>query len=546
MNPEKGNGKVRTSTKMFFSGVLVLTVCNLLEKAIGLLFKIPIVNIIGDEGMGYFNSAYTIYTWLYMISTSGLPVAVLILVSRSRAQGRFKESRAIFRAALSIFLLLGSIGTALMIFGAHFFADRLMNAEPAYLSIIAVAPTLFFICISSAMRGYFQGHQQMLPTGISHVIEAVSKLVIGILFATWAIRQGYAIHQVAAYTILGVTIGVFLGMVFLTVTKLCFREEKYNVEFLELANDEIAPRKKIYKDLITIAVPITISASVTSLSSLIDAIMVQDRLQTVLGITQAEATAIYGNYTSLAVPFFNLPPVVVYPIANAIVPLLSAAIVAADEKRLTFLRGSAIRIVSMIGVPCAFGMAVMSSPILKLLFRESSAEQAAPLLSILAPATLFLCLLAISNSLLQAHHKERVPIISMLSGAAVKLITNYILMGQIGIYGTPVSTLLCYITAVAVNFYFIRKYVGKLPGIREVFLKPVLASAVAMVGCVGVYRLADWLLPSKLATLCGIFVAVVLYFAFVFLFRAITKEEILLLPKGQKIYSLLRRVHLMK
>ena len=225
MNPEKGNNKVRASTRMFFSGVLILTICNILEKAIGLLFKIPIVNIIGDEGMGYFNSAYTIYTWLYMISTSGLPVAVLILVSRSRAKGRFKESRAIFRAALSIFLALGAIGTAVMIFGANFFADKMMASAPTYLSIIAVAPTLFFICISSAMRGYFQGHQQMLPTGVSHVIEAVCKLVIGILFATWAIKRGCPIHEVAAYTILGVTIGVFLGMLFLTVTKLLFREE---------------------------------------------------------------------------------------------------------------------------------------------------------------------------------------------------------------------------------------------------------------------------------------------------------------------------------
>ncbi|MBO5109323.1 MAG: polysaccharide biosynthesis protein [Clostridia bacterium] len=546
MTPEKGTNKVKTSTKMFFSGVLVLTVCNILEKAIGLLFKIPIVNIIGDEGMGYFNSAYTIYTWLYMISTSGLPIAVLILVSRSRAKGRFKESRAIFRAALSIFLALGAVGTAIMIFGANFFADKLMASAPTYLSIIAVAPTLFFICISSAMRGYFQGHQQMLPTGISHVIEAVCKLVIGILFATWAIERGCPIHEVAAYTILGVTIGVFLGMLFLTITKLLFREEKYNVEFLELENDEVAPRKTIYKNLISIAIPITVSASVTSLSSLIDAVMVQNRLQSAMGFTQAEATAIYGNYTSLAVPFFNLPPVVVYPIANAIVPLLSAAIVAADEKRLAFLRGSAIRIVSMIGVPCAFGMSVMAEPILKLLFRESAAEQAAPLLSILAPATLFLCLLAISNSILQAHHKERVPIVSMLAGAVVKLVSNYVLMGEIGIYGTPISTVLCYITAVAVNFYFIRQFVGKLPGITHIFLRPILASAVAMAGCVAVYMVGDIFLPEKLATLAGILTAVVLYVAFVFLFKAITKEEILLLPKGQKIYALLHRVHLMK
>ena len=134
----------------------------------------------------------------------------------------------------------------------------------------------------------------------------------------------------------------------------------------------------------------------------------------------------------------------------------------------------------------------------------------------------------------------------MLSGAIVKLVSNYLLMGEIGIYGTPISTVLCYITAVSVNFYFIHRYVGKLPGVGSIFLRPVLASVASMAGCVGVYELGQLLLPGRITTIFAIGVAVVLYFMFIFLFKAITKEEILLLPKGQKIYAMLHRVHLVK
>lgn len=543
MNRDLGNKKAKNSTKLFFSGVIILTVCNLLVKAIGLLFKIPLHDIVGDTGMGYFNSAYNIYTVLYMVSTSGLPVAVSIMISRSRAEGRFRESKVIFRAAIRIFLLLGTVGTTIMVFGSKAFSAA-MGAEPTYLAIIAIAPTLFFICISSAMRGYFQGHQQMVPTGISQLIEAAGKMGIGIAFAVWATRRGYEVHEVAAFTILGVTIGVAISMAYLVITKMFFREENYNLEYMDRKNNSVTPIKTIYRKLLKIAIPVTISASVMSLANLIDTVMVQKRLQSI-GYSQIEATTLYGNYTTLAVPMFNLPPVLIYPIANAIVPLVSAALASKDKKRLSTVRNSAIRIVALLAVPCAFGLCVMAEPILMLFYGEASARTAAPLLSILAPATLFLCLVAISNSLLQAHHKERVPILSMLCGAIVKLISNYILMGIVGIYGTPISTVLCYITAVCVNFYFIHRYVGKVPSIKSIFLKPVAASVVSMLACVVCCLLTDLFLPAKLATLIGIMAAVVSYAVIVFLIKAITKEEILMIPKGQKIYSVLHRLHLM-
>jgi len=183
---------------MFFSGVLVLTIANLLIKVIGLLFKIPITNIIGDEGMGYFNAAYTIYTWFYMISTAGLPVAVSVMISKGRTSGNFKEVKKIYKITMLLFVAIGLVGMLLMIFLSKSFAD-VMGSRSIYLSIIAIAPTLFFICISSAVRGYFQGYQNMFPTAVSQIIEALGKLILGILFANYAISKGYDLPMVAAY-----------------------------------------------------------------------------------------------------------------------------------------------------------------------------------------------------------------------------------------------------------------------------------------------------------------------------------------------------------
>jgi len=232
------NKKTKNSTKLFFAGVLVLTISNLIIKAIGVLFKIPMNHIVGDQGMGYYSSAYTIYTFFYMVSTAGLPVAISLLVSENRAKGRLNQVKKVFKISLLLFLAVGIVGTAVMLFGAGGFAS-LLKAEPTYYCIIAIAPTLFFICLSSALRGYFQGYQSMLPVAISQLIEALCKLFLGIAFATYALNKygsgKETIHYVAAYAVLGLTIGAGLGMIFLMFSKMFFKSERYDAEYIEIS-----------------------------------------------------------------------------------------------------------------------------------------------------------------------------------------------------------------------------------------------------------------------------------------------------------------------
>lgn len=224
-----GTNEPKKSTKMFVNGVLILTISNILVKTIGLLFKIPLHDYLGDEGMGYFNAAYTIYTWFYMISTAGLPIAMSVLVSKSRAKGNFNQVKKILRLSLWLFFIVGSVGMLILALGSGMFA-ALIKVERANLCILAIAPTLFFVCLTSAYRGYFQGHQIMWPTAVSQLLESVGKLVLGILFASWSISRGDPLYVTAAYTILGITIGVFCGMVFIWITKLLYNTDAVNAD----------------------------------------------------------------------------------------------------------------------------------------------------------------------------------------------------------------------------------------------------------------------------------------------------------------------------
>lgn len=539
--------KIKNSTKLFFSGVALLTVSNLIIKVIGLMFKIPMNGIIDDEGMGYYGNAYTIYTFLYMIATAGLPVALSIMISEARAKGRIRQVQRVLKIAMTVFVSVGFVGMSVMIFGSKIISG-IIGAPPTYLCLMAVAPTLFFICISSALRGYFQGYQQMFPTAVSQLIEAICKLVIGIAFAKYAIDQGYALSVAAAYAALGLTIGAGLGMIFMVISKLIFKPAAYDAEYLADGEDEsVDTSKAIVKRLFLIALPITVSASVMSLTNLIDTALVQNLLQKV-GYTQEIATKMYGNYTSLAVPMFNMPPALIYPISYSIVPMLTAAISRGDHQRSKTIMNSCLRVSVLVGLPCGLGLAALAKPILSLFYKAESVEMAWPLLTLLGPSTLFLCILSISNSILQVCGHERKPLISMAIGACVKLVTNFILVQipGVGMMGTPISTFLCYLTVTAIDFYFLAKYINMKLNFVDMFLRPFIAAAACAAAALGVYTLVASHISPKLSTLLAICVAGVVYLVLVFLTKAIRSEDILMLPKGEKILGVMKKTKLIK
>ena len=544
MDINRKKASPKSDIGMFFSGVLVLTFASILVKAVGLISKIVLNRVVGSVGAGYYSSAYEIYAYLYVLSTSGLPVAISIMVSKSRGRGKIKEAKRIFDIAFIVLLIIGTVFSLGMIL----FSDKiasLIGASDTRLSIIMIAPTMLFICLSSCLRGYFQGYQLMIPTAISQVIEAVVKVFLGVLLALYAKNKGYGDHVVAAYTILGVTVGVLLGMVYLYIKKLFFKEYNYLPGDL-IIDDYQKSKKQIFKELFSIAIPITLSSSVLSLTTIIDTVMVQNRLLA-YGMNEISVRIYYGDYTSLVISMFNLPTILFYPIANALVPLISMANGEANKKRSREIRELSMRIINIIAIPCAFGLGVFAYPILNLLmFKEDSVSRAAPWLSIAAASVMFLGIISVTNAFLNTAGKQKLPIISMLVGAIAKLISNYILLGKIGIYGAPISTVICYLFASSMNIFFTIKHFGKLPSLKRSFGLPILSSIISIGSSAVLYLGLTMLLPSKLATLIAIIVAVLLYFVISFKIKSITVEDVYMIPNGEKVLKFLFKFKFIK
>lgn len=505
----------------FVGGIIILTVSNLLVKVTGLLFKIPMNYIMGDTGMGYYNSAYSIYTLFYMLSTSGLPVAISVTVSEKRAQGKIGSAKKVFHLALAVFAAIGLLAFALMFFASDKLA-LLISSELSAMSVAAAAPTILFVCVSGAYRGYFQGCGNMMPTAVSQLIEAIGKLLIGIACALYAIHMGAEIHVVAAYAVFGLTAGSFVGMLYLVITGFVRGDRDLVTEHeIDYTSDKTG---SIFRRFLAISIPVTLSASVMSLTNTLDTAMIQ-RILILSGMTAEEATAAYGNYTSLAVPLFNLPPVLIYPIAYSLVPVVAAA---AGDGKFEAARDKirvSLKYALIIGLPCAMGLSALSDPILCLLYNDTSAHAAAMLLTLLAPSSLLVCILAITNSVLQGCGKEKMPVISMLAGGGVKLLSGMLLIKLCGISGAPMSTFLCYLTVTVMNLVFTVRYtkVRLTPGM---LYKPLLSAVVCSLSAVLVNNILKPALGSSPACVSSVLVAAVVYLTMLILLGEVSLTDI--------------------
>lgn len=551
--------KQKSASPRLISGVLILTASNLTVKLLGLLCKVPLQDVLGDKGMGYFNIAYSIFTTLYLVATAGMPAALTIMISGTPNNSvRQKQVERIFRVAFSVFFTMGLLGaTVMLVFSRQLAA--LAGSEDAYLCIMAIAPTLFFICLSSAMRGYFQGHRNMVPTAVSEITEAISKFVIGIVLAYYAINRGESIEVAAAYAITGITIGVATGMLFLLVAKILHdHDAKKNCSVIAVIGETVSSKASIFKRLLSIALPITMSSVALNLTSIIDAFSIINSMK--LFTTTELAEIAYGNYSTLAVTMAHLPSAFIQPIASSLTPALTSSLAAVknastEEERAaqkassTKIMYSCLKFASIISIPCAIGMAVLSGPILALLFKDPvSVASAAPLLSILSIGVFFTAMLTISTSILQSYGLQRKTMISMYSGVLVKLVLNLLLIPNpaIGIYGAPIATVAGYFTMAAINFSFIIRHVGIQIKFFKNFLKAFSASAIASVLTVATYQLISRLGRPSIATIVAILVTIVAYFVLLFVVKAFEKSDVILLPKGQKIYRLLQKIRLMK
>ena len=527
----------RNTQKTFFSGVLLLTLSTVLVKLIGLFYKIPMLSYLGTEGMGYFNSAYEIYALFCVISTAGLPVALSVLISGAVARGEEARAARIYRVTRSVFLWIG-IGGALFMW---FFADafcQMIKSDNALLCMRSIAPTIFLVCYSSALRGYFQGYQKMFPTAFSQLLESLGKLLFGLLLARYALQKGFETPVVAAYAGAGLTLGTAFSTLYLMLAKAGFHPKQAKEASCE--EPESFGSGSILGQLCRLAIPMTLGASLVSLTKLVDMTMILRRLQSI-GLDEIAANEAYGSYTTLALSVFGLIPALVNSVALPLVPMLSAAIASKDHTKQAQMVRISYLLTSLFALPAALGLSAFAKPILLLLFggEPVAVETAAPLLSYLGISVFLSCMITATNSVLHAYQVVNRPILSMLAGAVVKVVSAYFLIGSpaVAMAGAPISTFLCNLTVVLINLYFAAP-LCRQPSLREIFLRPLWASAGAVGISFGIYL---WLSARRgsgtLLTLLALLLTLVLYVVFACLFGVFNEKDLSAVPLGKKLLS---------
>ena len=528
----------------FISGAAVLALAVAVTKVLGALYKIPLGNLLDKEGMAHFYAAYNIYNLLLVLSTAGLPLALSRLVSRAAAQGRRNAQRRIFRTALALLAVIGLVCSAVMCLFPQVLSGLLHDslAAPA---IRVLGPAVLFVCLTSAIRGYTQGLGDMTPTAVSQMTESAGKLVIGLALCLMLLHRGADSSLCAAGAIAGVTAGSLLSLTVLTVFLLRRRDRA--------AVDVPPARSAVLRELLTVGIPITLGAAGMSLITLLDQALVMSTLQNTLGYTEAAATALYGEYT-FGMTLFALPPSFIYPVTVSLVPDISAALARSDRPAAGRSAAAALKLTTLIALPTGaglsvlagpvgVGMSVLAGPILRLLYPAvpDTAAAAAYHLTILGIACIFVCLMVATNGVLQAYGKEYIPVVTLLCGGILKIITNYLMVGDpaTNVRGAPVSTLYCYGLIVVLNLIAIARCVPERPSYLRLFARPVLITAVMALAARSSYGLLARSLPERWAVLPAIAVAVVVYGVLVLALGAVTRKDVLDLPKGEKIARML-------
>ena len=520
----------------FLQGTALLAMATAIVKIIGAFYKIPLNAIIGEKGFGYFNTAYEIYNVLLMISTAGLPVAMSRMISQASSLKHYTQVRRIYSTARGIFLGLGITGTLLMTIFCRQLA-AFQNQPDAWAAIGFLGPCVLLICIMSTFRGFFQGQSNMLPTSISQVIEAIVKLIVGIAAAWLLLKSTGSVALAAGGAILGVTASCLVSSFYLFG---CFRKVYPS---LPVTAEEPRSFADTAKGLMIIAIPITLGSAGLQLLTMLETKIYMGRLLEFY--TQGAADTMRGIY-GMTQTIFNMPCAFITPITISIIPAITAQLTTCHELEAKATEESAIRITGLISMPCAFGLGLLAQPVTALLggYTGDNLVLATKLMTILGFSIMFNAVVLVTTAIMQAHGHATRPVINMLIGGVLKLAAVFMLTGNpsIGIVGTPVGTLLCYLAISVLNIYSIRTLLEHPPAILKNLVRTFLAALIMGIFVFAAFTGLKTIGITSRLILCGlpIAVGVVAYVVAAVMIKVVTREDCLLLPKGEKIAKLLK------
>ena len=425
-------------SKSIIGGMTVLGLAGVICKLVGVLYSIPLTWMIGTSGLGVYNAVFPAYNLLLTISSAGLPVAVSRLVARGLAKDDPRSAKHVFKTALLLLLLLGSVATILMIAGIDVFVTASDQPE-SRLGFLVIAPCVAIVCVLSAFRGFMQGQQNMTPTAISQLIEQVGKVFLALPMAYFGSQRG--IEYGAAGALLGTTIVEGIALLYMVI--LYFRRSAAFAAIPQLCEEPPAASSYVAKQLMTISIPITIGACIVPLSQYIDSTMLVGRLMST-GMEAGMASSVYGLFSGTVIRIINIPTALALAVSMSLVPAISSAKAVEDNDAVIRQTDLGMRFAFLIGLPCSIGMSVLSEPLMRFFYQGSIAEEqlilGGELLAMSGLTIILFTVVQATTSVLQGLGKQRIPMYTLLAGVICKIVLNYVLIGTpgIGIHGaTP-------------------------------------------------------------------------------------------------------------
>ena len=520
--------------RTLIGGISVLGIAGLICKVVGVLYRIPLANMIGGQGLGLYQQVMPAYNLLLAVTSAGIPVAISRMVSHYITLSEHGNARRVFRTALKLLVALGVLTTILLLLLSRRIASQVGTPE-GYLSYMCIAPSLFFVCVMSAYRGYMQGMRRMLPTAVSQLIEQVGKVAVALPFASVGFaRGGWTMGSAGA--LLGTSLAECVAMLYMLVQCRFVKPQPSSPD------EKKVPVRSLAKSIILISIPITLGACIVPLASTIDSAMLKN-LMTGTGIPADDATIRYGIYSGMVITMINVPTAIAMAMSTNLVPSIASGLARNDMAYVAKEAGTGLRIASVVGFPCSIGMSLLSKPIIFLCYGDSpkySFDQlllGGNLLEFSAMTIILFTMVQATSGILQGAGKQKIPMITLVAGVICKIVLNLLLVSRpdINIHGAPISSLTCYTVSMIPNLYYACKYTGYRFSVGDVILRPLCASllmggAVWLVytfvfggeQCLHNSGIVSRFLPVAVSMVAGISV----YLVSAFLFKAIRAEDL--------------------
>ena len=544
----------------FMSRVLFILLSQVVIKLLGLLYRLVITNVegFGNIGNGYYSAGFQIYTLLLAVSSVGIPNAISKMVSERLAVGKYRQAKRVFSTALILFAVIGAVFSLLMFFGADFIALRVIRLDGVQYTLQALAPSIFFVCISSVIRGYFLGHHNVKVSGTSQIIEQIFKSTLTIVFVLMLVTESAEIMAAAAN--FATTVSIVMSFLYLL---LFYRISKQKLEAIPADGPEEQPDDvdhgffRICRSILWLSIPISLSSTIAAFARVIDTATITRGISAafaggipgVPGIPTPEMlneeVARLSGMLSKSDILTNLPLALNIAFATVLVPEIAAALARQERDRASQRVSYSLLISILLVLPCATGMITLAQPIFDLIYPATN--DGADLLQLAAVALIFTALDQTICGALQGIGKVFAPTIGLLCGAAIKVILNTTLIRipSINIYGAAYSSIVCHLVAFSVCFYLLHRAIPMKIQFKKYVLKPIIANAAMGAFSIAAYRLLHLLLHSNaIATLGSILLSVVCYIVMIVILRILDRDEVLQLPGGAGIWRLLSRIKL--